>query len=411
MLNVMLAAMGGLAVVLGLLSRRLREWPISEPLAALAVGVALGPTGFGVIELPAGETDHILTVAARLALALSLMAVALRFPTHVYLRNVRAVALLITIVMVGMAAIGAGLGVAILGIPLAHAWLLGAAIAPTDPVLASSVVTGEPAEQSLPERLRAIISGESAANDTLAFPLVVLGVVAVSATTLSGGLTQIATKLLVGVVLGAAIGAAAGRALLFVERDHDLEHSAFLALTLSLALFSLGAVHLAGGEGILGVLATGLAYNHFISRADRREEWEVQEAINRFLVLPVFALLGMALPTEHWAVVGLAAVPFLLGVFLLRRLPLLLLVRRPLQLSTSEALFAGWFGPIGVAALYYLAHGRENSHVSEEVWAAGTLAIVASTIVHGVTATAGRRAFARRQSTAEQPARSAAPTA
>lgn len=409
MLDVLMATLGGLALALGLASGPLRRLPLSEPLAALVLGVVIGPQLFGVVTLPAEETVHILHVAARIALAISLMAVALRFPLGDYLDSLRPIVVLITAVLVLMAAVGAGLGMMVLGLPVAVACLLGAALSPTDPVLASSVVSGGPAKEQLPARLRAIISGESAANDTLAFPLVIVAVSAVGGRSIGGAVLSSLGRVILGAALGAAIGYVAGRLLVAVERHRDMEQSAFLVLTVTLALFALGAVTLAGGEGILGVLAAGLAYSHTISQAERREEFKVQEAVNRFLVLPVFTLLGIALPWAAWSDHGWAPVSFTIAVLLARRLPWLVLLRRPLGLSLADATFAGWFGPIGVAALFYLTSARQHVGLTELVWATGVMVIAASTLVHGVTATPGRRWYAAAATgEADQPTRSAA---
>lgn len=394
-LDVLLATLGGLAVMLGLSSKPLRHLPITEPLVALVAGIAIGPAVLGLAELPPDQAIPVLHVAARLSLAMSLMAVALRFPTRTYRRMVGTIGLLVAVVMLLMAVTGAALALVLTGVPLATAAVLGSALAPTDPVLSSSVVSGKPAEQGLPERLRAVISGESGANDALAFPMVFVAMAAVSGQSLVGGIGSAMSKVAIGVVLGVAVGYGAGRLVVVAERHHDLEQSAFLTLTLALALFTLGTVSLAGGEGILGVLAAGLAYSHAIEAAERREEWRVQEAINRFLILPVFTMLGMALPLSAWRGLGWGLPLFTVAILVLRRLPWLLLLRRPLGLSRPDAVFAGWFGPVGVAALFYLSMVQEDTAVSETVWAAGIMVIVASTFLHGVTAAPGRRWYAR----------------
>jgi sodium/hydrogen antiporter len=76
-------------------------------------------------------------------------------------------------------------------------------------------------------------------------------------------------------------------------------------------------------------------------------------------------------------------------VLLLRRLPAVLALRPllgPLQGTTKDVLFLGWFGPIGAAALYYAAFSLRETGI-EEVWVVGSLIICASVLVHGVTAT------------------------
>lgn len=396
MLDVYLASIGALALLAGLASRRLRYLPVSEPLMALALGVLIGPAVFGLVEIPLTERDGVLATAARLTLALSLMSVGLRYSLDEVRRHVPAVALLVTVVMVGMAAVSAGLAWLLLPVPVVAAWLLGAAVSPTDPVLAASIVAGDPAERDLPARLRILISVESAANDGLAFALVLVGVELARGMGVAAGVADAIVRLVIAVVLGAALGWGAGWLVTAADRHREIEHAAFLALTVSLAILVLGAVELAGGEGLLGVFVAALAYNRETTRAERAEEWEVQEAVNRVLVLPVFVLLGVTLPWTGWLLLGWPGLVFAAGVLAVRRLPLLAVLRRPLQLSWRDAVFAGWFGPVGVAALFYLADAGEQGAATETLWAAGSLAIAVSVVVHGVTATPGRQLYAAR---------------
>ena len=77
--------------------------------------------------------------------------------------------------------------------------------------------------------------------------------------------------------------------------------------------------------------------------------------------------------------------------------PLVLLLRRPLRLAWRDAVFLGWFGPIGVSAVFYLTLLAERLPAADAtpVLAAGTAVVAASTVVHGVTSSPGRRLYAR----------------
>ncbi|MCZ9341765.1 cation:proton antiporter, partial [Streptomyces sp. TRM76130] len=82
-----------------------------------------------------------------------------------------------------------------------------------------------------------------------------------------------------------------------------------------------------------------------------------------------------------------------LGALLLRRLPVVLALKRPLSLTWRDAFFLGWFGPIGVSALFYLTMEAHRLGADPRVLAAGTLVIAASTVVHGVATAPGLRAY------------------
>ena len=93
-----------------------------------------------------------------------------------------------------------------------------------------------------------------------------------------------------------------------------------------------------------------------ISQDDRQNEEHGQEAVNRFFAIPtIFILLDTVLPWKGWFDLGWSGPLLVLAVLLLRRTPVLLLLKPFLRdiRTASEALFMGWFGPIAVAAIYY----------------------------------------------------------
>ena len=123
----------------------------------------------------------------------------------------------------------------------------------------------------------------------------------------------------------------------------------------------------------------------------------MQEAVNRFFILPIFVLLGLTIPWEGWLDLGWAGLLLALAVLLLRRLPAVLALKFLLGRvgGTRDALFLGWFGPIGVAALFY-ANLSVREAGAEEAWVIGSLIICASVLAHGLSATPLTRLYGRR---------------
>lgn len=395
-IDVLLIATGVLAVVVVAVSRLIRTVPLSEALLALLIGIALGPEVSGALDvLPLTEESKHLHEASRLLLAVSVMAVALRYPSEAVLRQWRPVGLLLLVVMPLMAVTTAALSAAVLGVGLGAALLLGASLAPTDPVLASNVVTGRPAEEVLPDRDRQVLSLESGANDGLAFPLVI-GALAVAAALRPGAAVGEAAYAVAGaLVLGGAAGWAGARALAYAEEHREAERTPILLFSVFLALGVLGASGLLRLDGVLAAFAAGIAFNLAGNADERAADAGLNESVNRVAALPFFVYLGALLPWSEWASLGWRGVGLAAAVLLLRRPPWLLALARPLRLHMADALYLGWFGPIGVSAIFYLTLVAERGAATQELLAAGSLVVAVSIVAHGVTASPGVRLYRR----------------
>ena len=395
-IDVLLACTGVLAIAVAALSGRLRRLPVSEPVLGLLAGVLLGPALLGVLRVPSPvEEPGWLHETTRILLAISVMSVALRYPIRDVRSRLRPVLLLLAVVLPVMAVLTAGVAGAALGVGLGSAALLGAALCPTDPVLASNVVTGKPAERDLPARDRQLLSLESGANDGLALPLVLLAVAIAGPVTVGTAITESLWQVGGAVVIGIVIGWLGGRALRAGEQHGAAEPGPRLFFTAVLALAVLGVAGLARTDGVLAVFVGGLAFNAVTTGQQRGAEVPIDEAVNRFLLLPLFVAFGAALPWQAWAELGWRGPVLVAGVLVLQHLPFLLAHRRPLALGWIDALYLGWFGPIGVSALFYLTLEAERLAVNPVVLAAGMLVVAASTVVHGVTATPGRVLYRR----------------
>ncbi len=400
-LNIVLVAVGGLVLLLGLLSGLVRRSVLSEPLLALLVGVLLGPRVLALLDLADwGKQELILEQAARLTLAIGLMGVALRLPKGDPIRRWRSLVVLLGLVMPLMWLVSGLLVFVLLGLPFWVAMLTGAVVTPTDPIVSSSIVTGSVAQRNLPDDVRHTISAESGANDGLAYPFVLLPILMLAHPP-GEALLHWVTRTLVWEVLGAALfgilaGYAAGWLLEWAEAKRSVEETSFLAYTLALSLTVLGAAKLLGTDGILAVFVAGVAFDMAVGSEEREREERVQEAVNRFFTLPIFVLLGLSLPWEGWAKLGWRAPVLILAVLLLRRLPALLGLHPLLGRvrGIREALFMGWFGPIGVAALFYASFSLSRTG-HEEVWTVASLLIIASVLAHGLTATPLTRLYGR----------------
>ena len=393
-LYVALAVIGSLLLVMGLFTGLINNTAhASEPLVALLAGVLVGPAVLDWLNLSAvGEQEVILEQASLVTLAVALVGVALRLPVGFITNNWRPLVVLLGLVMPLMWIISGLLTHLILGIPFLVAMLIGAVVTPTDPVVSSSIVTGDVAEQNLPGSLRHLISAESGYNDGLALPFVLLPLLLLTGApgeALSRWFVQVVLwEVAVGGVVGALMGYAAGKLLVWAEAKRTTAHTSILSISLALALCVLGITELIGVNGVLAAFVAGTAFN-VVGSSDTREQREhVQDAITRFFDLPVFVLMGMALPWEGWLNLGWMGLILAVVVLLLRRPPVVLALRSLIgpAKGRKDALFLGWFGPLGAAALYYATFTLRETGL-EEVWVVGSLLICASVLAHGVSAT------------------------
>jgi sodium/hydrogen antiporter len=388
-----LVLFGGIALILGLLSRWLKQSFLSENIIALLVGILVGPIVLGWIDVASwGDQPTILMRVAEIALAIALMEIALRLPKKEFVHHLKSYGILLGALMPLMWMSAGFLVWAILDVPFWIALLIGAVLTPTDPIVASSVVTGPVAERFLPTRLRDTLWAESGANDGLAYPFVVLPILVI-ATSFSDSIGEwiyqaIIYETGVAAVIGALIGWAAARLMIWAETRHTIDNQSLRTFTLALSITTLGATSLMGAKGLLGVFVCGVVFHMVVGQSEDDEVEPTQGAIDHFFTIPAFALIGLTIPLDGWVELGWTGVILAVAVLLIRRLPAMILVSRwvtPIR-NWPDALFVGWFGPLGIGALYYASYVLvETGH--EDAWIAASLVIVSSIVVHGITAT------------------------
>ena len=393
----------GFLVLLGATSGVINQllW-VSEPLACVLAGIALGPLGIGLLHLDPGNSPldaGILREAARFTLAIAVTGAAMRLPAFWLRQNWRGLAVALGPGMLLMWAAGAAIGSVVLGLAALPALLLGAAIAPTDPVLSAPILTGRLARRAVPGLMRDGMTAESAINDGLALPLVMLPISLMlhpAATAWSDWLLHVVLWEIVGATLvGASAGWVTAKIMEWARSRPDSEQASLLTVTIAMALATTAGVRLLGGDEVLAAFVAGATLNNSNRRFNVQEHHErFSEALARFFDLPVMILFGTAIPWAAWAALGWRAAAFAVAVLLLRRIPAWLLLRRwiPWNRDVRSALFAGWFGPIGAAALFYAMLIQDDTG-SAALWPFIALAIGASVLAHGITGTPLTRVF------------------
>lgn len=381
-----------LIVVTGALYKKLQDVSLAEPFLALAAGILVGPDVLNLItSADQGQEFKVLKTACEFTIAMALMATALRLPDRFFRQNASSLS---TLVLAGMLLMwlssAAVLYWVLPSLSFVECLLLGAIVAPTDPVVASTLITGEKARKFLPSSIRSTLSFEAGANDGLAFPLVLLSVFLVGSAdfTLNEWFTRILVyeNILCG-ILAYGIGSGAGFIMKNAHKAGWMSDKTLLPFSIALALLLLSGFNALGMNGIVAVFIGGVAYARDITRNEEIEEEKVQESMERITTTPVFFILGLMLPWSEWFSMGWTALVVVVLVLLFRRIPVFLALMPVLpkfRKKPYSILVMGWFGPIGVAALYYAVLSQEKTDL-KEAWVIPSLIVVASTVLHGLT--------------------------
>ncbi|HEV2126413.1 MAG TPA: cation:proton antiporter, partial [Chloroflexota bacterium] len=252
---------GALLIVMALTRTALERLPLTSSLFYWAFGLALGPAGFALIRLDPVEYAALLERLTEIVVIISLFTAGLKLRTPLSdgrWRLPARLAVLSMLVTVGLVTLA---GVFLMGLPLGAAVLLGAIVAPTDPVLASDVQMKEPTDR---DRLRFSLTGEGGLNDGTAFPFVMLGLGLLGLHEIgSAGWRWVGVDVVwataAGLATGALFGTLIGRLVLFLRREHKEAVGLDEFLTLGLIALSYGVALLIASYGFLAVFAAGLA--------------------------------------------------------------------------------------------------------------------------------------------------------
>ena len=411
----------GAALLLAvILPAALRRAAVSAPIVLLVVGALMGllPLPEGTDLTPIGNrafVEHL----TEFTVIIALMGVGLALDRPLDLRRFsswrkwsaawRLLGIAMPLTIAGVAFLGWW----VVGLAPAGALLLGAVLAPTDPVLASDVQVEGPTpadegshdEIDESDEVRFALTSEAGLNDGMSFPFVYAAIFLASVGSVAEwGLRWVGWELVGKVVVGVALGVLAGWVLAKVAfrapaPSLRLAETGEPLLALAAVLLSYGVTEVVGGYGFLAVFACAMT----LRSAERGHEYhahmhEIIERLERLLTLVVLLLLGISMTNGllhelSWGAVLLAA----LLVFVIRPLAGLLgLGFRHWRshigdhvLTRPERLTIAFFGVRGVGSLYYLAYatGQAGFADQELLWSTVAFTIALSVLVHGIAAT------------------------
>ncbi len=414
---------GGLLLARGLTAPLLQRLPVTPAIVYLAVGLLVGPTVLNLFHFNPLQESALLEMLTEVVVLISLFSAGVKMPVPVSFARWRTPILLATVSMGVSVGLVAAFAYTLLGLPLGAGVLLGAILAPTDPVLATDVQTRHPGDR---DQLRFTLTCEAGMNDGSAFPFVMLGMGLLGLHELGEfGLRWALVDVLWATAAGVAIGVMSGAALAHVGRKlrgnpprHKLMDD-FLGLGLIGVVYGLSV--LVDAWGFLAVFFAAVALRQTelkLASTDMdstdpdkprpqaaRIEPEAasacpddeppptvsggslvfKEHLERLSELMLILLVGgtLFLDSWSWRAVGLA-----LFLFMVAR-PLSVLVGL-LGTRTSWPIrgMVGWFGVRGIGSLYYLMYAIQHGlpeDLALDLIQLTLIAVSLSILVHGIS--------------------------
>jgi NhaP-type Na+/H+ or K+/H+ antiporter len=427
---------GGLFVTMAVSGSVVRRLPFTFALIYLLAGLALGPLGIGLLQIHPTQQAGLIERLSEVAVIISLftaglkLRMRLRHPAWWIPVRLAFVSMAITVGLIALA------GVVGLGLPLGAAILLGAVLAPTDPVLASDVQVEHPLDR---DRLRFGLTSEAGLNDGAAFPFVMLGLGLLGLHDLGAyGWRWLAVDVVWATVgglgVGWLLGTLVGRLVIYLRHRHKEAHGLDDFLAIGLIALAYGAALLVFAYGFLAVFAAGLALRHIELRANQEQAPEAvqvsatvgdEEAVaTDEQQAPAYMVQTMLGFNEQLERIGEVALVVLLGgmlAFVLPNLtaavlwfiPLLFLVIRPIAVAAGllgsatdpiQRSLMAWFGIRGIGTIYYLMYAIAHGLPAELVQPLTTITlatITASIVIHGISVTPLMRRYRRQARSGE----------
>ncbi len=380
---------GGLLAVVAALSGVFKGTVLSASVLSVALGIAMAATG--VVDVD--PTDKAIVELVELALILTLFSDGMFVERELLKRHWSPVARSLVVAMpITLALLALAAKALFPELSWAEAFLLGAVLSPTDPVVTSAVVTSK----LVPASVRHTLNLESGLNDGLALPFVLFFLVLASP---GGDAGMEALKLVGEAAVGGAIGVALG--VLGGRLHHHLPGGGLTAryegiYAIGIALFAFGLSEATIGNGLIAAFVCGIA----MGASERQipegftEFAENASAIFQVVTFFVFGALIVATGFDH-SIPPL--VVFVIFALLLARPAAVLISFVRTGIPRPQKLFMAWFGPKGVAsmlfALLVLKSGVSDGGLIFDV---ASIAIIASIAAHGLTDTVGAKWMARR---------------
>nr|POF11557.1 na(+)/h(+) antiporter 1 [Quercus suber] len=364
--NIVCATLGGFITIFGLVSYLLKEkFYLGEALISTLAGVLFSPHATNFIKplryanFNEIDLETITLYFTRLVLGVQLVLAGVQLPSKYLQKEWKSLSLLLGPGMCLMWLSTSLLVWALVpNINILFALAVGASVTPTDPVLSNSIVKGKFADKNVPPPLQKIIIAESGSNDGLGYPFLFLPLYLFKYTStygigVEGGAGKAmglwfyetwAYTILLSVAYGAVVGWLAKELLHWAEERKYVDRESFLVFAITLA-------------------GNAFTWDDWF-RLETKDD-SLQPTIDMLLNVAIFMWFGAVCPWHSFVTNNVIPIyrliPLGILVLLLRRLPMVLTFHKKIHQIEEfrHALFVGFFGPIGVSAIFYLYIARE----------------------------------------------------
>jgi NhaP-type Na+/H+ or K+/H+ antiporter len=411
---------GCLMLTRGLAATTIARLPVTSAIVYLLVGLALGPVALGVFSFDAVKQSHMVETLTEVAVLISLFSAGVKMPVPITYKRWGPSIRLAWVSMSITVGLVAAFGYFVLGLPIGAGVLLGAILAPTDPVLATDVQVRHAGDY---DTLRFTLTSEAGMNDGSAFPFVMLGLGLLGANELGDFAFKWALVDVIWATLGAvAIGMLGGYLLGqlgWALRNQDPKHEVLDDLVgLGLIAVVYGLCVLSQAWGFLAVFFAGVALRQTElllagAHKDKRgllvpddpkadpandevpdpstpltvsgESLVFKEHLERLSELTLVLLLGGMLTVQdwNWRTWGTA-----LFLFVVARPASVLLGLAGTDTSMRVRLIVGWFGVRGIGSLYYLMYAINHglpAELTRDLIQITAVVVALSILVHGTS--------------------------
>lgn len=425
---------GCLMLARGMASTSLSRLPFTSSIIYLGIGLLLGPMAFNIFAFDARAQSHLLETLTEVAVLISLFSAGVKMPVPLTRKRWAPAFRLAWVSMTLSVGLVAAFSYVVLGLPLGVGVLLGAILAPTDPVLATDVQVRHADDR---DQLRFTLTCEAGMNDGSAFPFVMLGLGLLGVHELGDFawrwvLVDVLWATLAAVAIGVLGGAGLGR-LGWKLRGREPKHEVLddlVGLGLIAVVYGLSVVFSAWG--FLAVFFAGVALRQtelVLSGAhkDRQgllvpepvkpdaplsvsaESLVFKEHLERLSELTLVLLLGGMVSTHDWTTRAVGTALFL---FIVVRPVSVMLGLLGSGTSMRVRSIAAWFGVRGIGSVYYLMYAMNHGlprELDTELIQITIVVVMLSIIVHGTSVKPLLDRFWRARTTAPSRSFSAKP--